>query len=279
MSLSISLASRMGMHLLPTTIKTTLANIERADTRLVVCLDEDDKDSRDYLDYGFLSDDRVIVSIEPQEDSLGEKYNRVLRIAPADVYLVMVDYAPFTTPGFDAKILRAAEIFPDDIGIIYNHLANLSFPEINAVTHRLAELMGGIYPPWFPYWFVDHWLDDIGRMIGRIVAVDVEIDAWRRPGTRFMREPAFWATLYDALGVERREIANRIMDAMWGSSFQKDMLRAGWPLIEERAFILNEQVRQKYGNVMRTPIDDRYARIKERAIVKMHELLDVMEAA
>lgn len=274
MKLSISLASRGRPDLLIPTIKTTLTNMALADTRMVVCLDTDDDRGVTNLP----DDPRVIYSVKPQEDSLGEKYNRVLSIAPADVYLVMVDYAPHVTPGFDRKILRAAEIFPDDIGIIYNHLANLSFPGMNAVTAPLAELMGGIYPPWFPYWFVDHWLDDIGRMIGRITFVDVEIDTHRRPGTRYMREPALWATLYDALKGERREIAERIMSVMWGSSFQKDLLRGAWPLIEQRAERINIEPRAA-GYVMNEPADDRYRRIRRRATDKLRELLAEMKEA
>jgi hypothetical protein len=281
MRLSISLATRGRPDLLIPTLRTTLANMELESTRLVVCIDEGDDVKRDYdFDYlGDLPDDnRLIYSVLPQEDSLGEKYNRVLRLAPADVYLVMVDYAPYVTPGFDRKILQAAEIFPDDIGIIYNDLANINFPQMNAVTGRLAQLMGGIYPPWFPYWFVDHWLDDIGRMIGRITYVDAKVDTTRRPGTRNLREPAFWATLYDALKPERRAIAGYVLDRLWGSKSHKDMLRSAWPLIEQRSDRINDLVRAQ-GNIMGVPSDARYRRIKERAVVKLHESLDRLEAA
>jgi hypothetical protein len=54
----------------------------------------------------------------------------------------MVDYVAFVTPGFDERVLEAAEVFPDGIGVVYNHLANLSFPFMNAVTKGYVEKPG-----------------------------------------------------------------------------------------------------------------------------------------
>src|SRR5262245_65609119 len=122
--------------------------------------------------------------LEPRAFSLGEKYNRILTLAPADVHLVMVDYAPHITEGFDEEILKAASIYSDGYAVIYNWWANLSFPGINAVTAKLAERMGGIYPTLYPYWWIDHHLDDIAQMIGRITFAEVAIDVSNRPGTK-----------------------------------------------------------------------------------------------
>src|SRR5262245_51752153 len=109
MRLSISLASRNRPDLLGPTLETTLGNIISDETRIVVALDEDDRYTLDKM--GDLpKNGRIIYDIRPQEDSLGEKYNRVLTIAPADVYMTMVDYGPHLTKGFDQKILKAATI-------------------------------------------------------------------------------------------------------------------------------------------------------------------------
>ena len=272
MKLSIILATRGRPHLLIPTIETTRAHIHRTDTNLVIAVDHDDEPTIQCL--AGIVDPQIVVSVMPREDTLGEKYNNRVPVAPADVYLVMVDYAPMATPGFDARILEAARVFPDGIGVIYgSKLPNLSFPEINAVTHGLVELMGGIYPPYFPYWFVDHWLDDIAKMIGRLAVADVVHNGSQRPGTMEMREPAFWASFYDDLAPLRRRQAEEIMAApdFADEPWRKDMLRSGWALIEARGRMINGNVRASVQGTSLTH-DARYARVKAQATALLRHL-------
>lgn len=273
MTLTAILATRGRSQLLLPTIERTLAHMALPETRLVIAVDHDDAATIAAL--AGITDQRVIISVMQREDTLGEKYNNRVPVAPADVYLVMVDYAPMATPAFDRLILDAARAFPDGIGVIYgNRLPNLSFPEINAVTHRLVDLMGGIYPPYFPYWFVDHWLDDLARMIGRIAVAEVRHDGSRRPGTQEMREPAFWASFYDDLAPLRRRQAREILEApdFCDEPWRKSMLIAGWGLIEERARIINTHVRASVVAASPLPHDLRYRRVKAQAAATLRQL-------
>lgn len=262
MKLTINLATRNRPEALRRTLDMTLANIREPDTTLMVSCDEDDAAG---IAVAEQYKDGVMVSIKPREDSLGAKYNRALTAAPADIYLAMVDYAPHVTPGFDTKICEAASLFPDGIGVVYNHMANLSFPVINAVTHGLAKQMGFIYPPYFPYWFVDHWLDDIARMIGRIAVADVTVDTTHRPGTMDRREPGFWSLLFDAGVVIRRECARNIIESaeFQEPAWRKKMLLGSLNLVEERSLMVNQYVRATASQMGPGPApDERYARIK-----------------
>ena len=56
-------------------------------------------------------------------------------------------------------------------------LRNLNAIEFGyqAPTAGLVAKLGYIYNPEYPFWFVDHELDDICRMIGRYVCVDVDV--------------------------------------------------------------------------------------------------------
>ncbi len=270
MILSIILATRGRPHLLIPTIEQTVENMRNLNTQLVVAVDDDDKATLDAFAARSWSE-RVILSRHEREDSLGEKYNSRLTVAPADVYLVMVDYAPHATPGFDQKILDAASIFPDGIGVIYNHMANLLFPQINAVTHRMVELMGGIYPRHYPYWFVDHHLDVVAKMIDRYVGADVELDTSRRPGTMDAREPGWWATFFDAMAPARREIARRIIEApdFDEPGWRKWMLVSRWDLIEEVSKRHHDIMRHEMRGKGSTNFDERYLRIKTKAMQVM----------
>lgn len=283
MKLAINLATRGRPELLLKTVEQTLANIRESGTTLMLSVDADDEATIAILprirDLEHWIGDKCWIA--DREDTIAAKWNRVLTVIPdADVYMPMCDDGPVLTPGFDTTILEAAERFPDGIGVVTNYLENLTFPGIQAVTADLARLMGYIYPPLFPYWFVDHWLLDISRMIGRDWFVDVKLDcASNRPPTMEMREPAFWATFYDVLAPERREQAETILSHTYNTTWQTDMLRSQWPKWEQHSRMINDICRNNDGFKMGPAPDDRYLRVKTAALEKMRVYLPLLEAA
>jgi hypothetical protein len=272
MRLTIALATRGRPELLKETLARTSPMIERDDTMIVVLADADDEAMRHFYWFG----SNVAVSFAPREDSFGEKFNRAIKVCPADVYAVMVDYAPCVTQDFDTKILGAASLFKDGIGVVTGHLANYAFPQLQAVTAKWADLTGGIYPGYFPYWFVDHWVDDLARMTDRYAACDVWFDAAKRPGTQDQREPGFWATFYDAMRAERHKQADRIIDALDEPDWRKAMMRSRFHLVDERSVMINDACRRTEGTDKTT--DERYERIKAKAMAKL-KTLDLSWAA
>jgi hypothetical protein len=262
--LSIILATRRRPGLLARTVKTTLENSTLDTTRLIIAADDDDEGTLSMRDT--INDPRVIWSVEPREDSLGAKYNRVLKIAPADAYMVMVDYAPCMTKGFDEKILEAAQVYPDGYAFMVNHLANLSFSQMNAITHKLATKIGGIYPEHFPYWFVDHWFEDLAKQTARQVFVDVWMDCTRKQPTQEKKEPYEWGCLFDFLYVDRRRIAQSIINApdFDETPARKAALLRNEPLIREWSMIINSMLQSEQGNPVGEE-DLRYHRLKKKA--------------
>lgn len=263
------------------TVQRTLPNIVRGDTVLMVSIDEDDEPTREAATL-FPSEAPIVVDVRPREDALGEKYNRVLD-RWAEIYLPMVDYCPQITHGFDRKIVEAANRFPDGIGVVYGHMANFSFPNTQAVTRNLVNMMGYLYPPYFPYWFVDHWVDDIAKLIDRISFADVQIDVMRKDhGTQERRDLQFWTTFYDAGRIVRRRMAREIvespkfLDAQW----RKDITLAAHPLIEFRSQWINDSVRSDAANIGESEGDggERYQRIKAKALALLAEWAPDMEA-
>ncbi len=249
MSLAINLATRGRPDLLIKTVERTLPNISREDTVLMISVDDDDAPTIKALaERGWVNDVKhggIHVDIAPREPSLGAKYNRVLtRLPDAEIVLAMVDYAPHITPEFDQKILDAASVFPDRIGVVYNRLANMAFPQINAATREWCEITGYFYPPYFPYWFIDHWLDDVARITDRIAFAPVEIDVAPRPGTQNMRDLAFWSEFFARLYPERRRQAQAIIKVLDEPDWRKRLLYARHPLIEQRSVWLSQSVTQ-----------------------------------
>lgn len=277
MKLTIALATRGRPHLLIPTVRTTLKNIRNPLTKLVVMADEDDEAT--VLCRKQIEKLGASMHVAPRAKSLGEKYNAVMSVELGDVYLSMVDYAPHVVEGFDQRILDAAAIYPDGYAVVYNWWANQGFPGINAVTHKMAVKMGGIYPPLYPYWWVDHHLDDVARMTGRIVFADVNIDTSSRkegpgqPWTQGKRDTWIWALLFDVLITERQAVARSIIesDDFDETPARKRALLNNFPWIAHHSAIINSAARQDPGVTL--PPDDWYAGVKETGLAKLRSML------
>lgn len=279
--LVINCATRGRPELLKASVSQTLGKMDLDDTLLMISLDEDDEPSiraaKEILSR------RVMLSVLPREDSLGAKYNRMLSV-PAECYLAMVDYAPHTTQGFDKLILAASQAFPDGIAAVVNHLANASFPQINAASHGFVKACGYFYEPYYPYWFIDHAFQDIAKMLQRQVFADVLVDVSKRPGTQELRDPYFWSIFYDMMAVRRRALFHQIVEtALDEPPWRKAVLQSGLHHhIEYQSQWINDQLRRqvKSGEIALAQGDGgpRYARLKAQAIKMLGEIISQLEA-
>jgi hypothetical protein len=279
MNLVINLATRGRPEQALQTIKETLPLIEWMNTIFMVSLDDDDKESIEAFSNSPLLDS-IKLSIEPREDTVAGKWNRALKI-PGDVYLPMADTNPYTTIGFDSNILNAANLFPDRIGMVVGRLVNGSFSGTMAPTAKFCELFGNrIMPEHFPYWFADHWLDDVVHVVGRRVFTNGVTRDERKHTTQELREPNWWAKWFDAGYMIRRKEAFAIIDGMNEPPWRKQVQRSLCPLVERRSWHINEHVRfhhrewiTHYGANLNDP---RYQRTKARALAMLPEMLKGM---
>jgi FkbM family methyltransferase len=274
-------------HIIPTrgrpdrlleTVRHTALNMARADTRMLICVDDDDQPTLDIIPLLCKADDRIAISIKPREDSRGEKYDRALTEAPADLYLLGVDTVPILTPSYDQIFVDAADLFPDRIGCVYGPMANLSFPTLQAITARMADLIGYLYSHEYPFWFVDHELHDLCTMTGRYVFVDVAMPQNRTMQTIRLREVAWWANYFDAMAIERRATAHKIIDAMSMSEWEKAIRRTQYPVTELGSVKINNYVRGIADQIEKQrgedlPPDAGYLRLKAAAEAKLRAML------
>lgn len=279
MKLVISLATRGRPEQLVETVTKTAANLVLPNTEYIIQVDEDDKPTIDLLSRVPL-DKRVKVNVGPREDTIAEKWNRAQE-EEADVYMSAADDDPFTTHGFDGKILDAASLFPDGIGVVYGHLANASFPCAAGWTRKWVDQLGYIFPEYFPYWFVDHWTDDLARITGRISVADVRTDQSKVGKTQEMREPGWWASWFDAAHLIRRKEAFKIIDALDEPQWRKEMQKSTHPIVEYRSRWINDGVRRQNEQLSNWSgldnTDPRYVRLRDKAVAMIPELLDGMD--
>jgi len=282
MKLAISLPTRGRPERVHDTVVRSIANWRSPETVLWVMSDHDDPATHDAvqkLEKAY--PDRVKLSVKQREDTIAAKWNRILDLEPtADIYLAGADDDPYVTIGYDKNICEAAARFPDGIGMVYGHMANASFSRAVAPTKGLVEKMGYMFPEYFPYWFVDHWTDDLAKLIGRISFADVMTDQTNPGKTQEMREPGWWATWFDAAYMMRRQQAINIIRAndFCGESWEKELLIRNAPLLEFRSRWTNTHVRsndtiyQQWSGLSND--DPRYLRVKSRAVALIPSLLD-----
>lgn len=279
MRLTVTIASRGRPALLNQAIDAALSNAALPSTRVLAAVDQDD----DATLAEVKERSRLKISVRKREDSVGAKWNRALRELPADVTMMATDNSVIASPGYDREIIDAARLFPDGIGCVYTKMANASFPHYQAVTSRWADIVGRIYPTYFPYWFVDHWLDDVARMTGRIIMTDVVVDDTSRQGLRTteMRDVRLWCALFDSLQEERREEARRLIAKMDDQPWRKALQLRSFPQVEARSLWINQMCRAsaeaiEYYRGAGAP-DERYARIKEVGSDRLRERIADLE--
>lgn len=279
MRLTVTIASRGRPALLNQAIDAALSNAALPSTRVLAAVDQDD----DATLAEVKERSRLKISVRKREDSVGAKWNRALRELPADVTMMATDNSVIASPGYDREIIDAARLFPDGIGCVYTKMANASFPYYQAVTSRWADIVGRIYPTYFPYWFVDHWLDDVARMTGRIIMTDVVVDDTSRQGLRTteMRDVRLWCALFDSLQEERREEARRLIAKMDDQPWRKALQLRSFPQVEARSLWINQMCRANAEAIENDrgagAPDERYARIKEVGSDRLRERIADLE--
>lgn len=284
--LVISLATRGRPEQLITSVKKSIGNWSHPETMMQIQVDDDDTQTIEALKDPLLFEahlpldtQRVEVNVGPREDTIAAKWNRILKV-PADVYMYHADDDPYIVKGYDQLTLDAAARFPDGIGAVFGHLANLSFSCTYAATSKYVKKLGFLLPDYFPYWFCDHWTDDLARMLGRISFAHITTDQSKAGVTQEMREPGWWATFYDAAYLFRRDQVMKIFNDPEFQSplWQKELLLSCFPLIDVRSRMINQSVRNESarlsgwaGNLKH---DERYMRVKDRAIAMVPKLLN-----
>lgn len=286
MQLVVSLPTRGRPQQLLDTVRRSVSNWVLPNTKMVIVADDDDPPTLALFQSGELEkiSTNIVPTVLKRPDTVAAKWNAALAV-PADLYLIDADDAPFITPGYDAKLLEAARHFPDGIGMVYGHMANLSFSGVLAPTAKFCEKLGYIFPEHFPYWFVDHWIDDICRLIGRCTFADVRTDQTRVGKTQEMREPGWWATWFDAAYLMRHDISRQIIgDSEFATPqwMRQAMLSlppsvAGARIDTWSKYGPNGGVRdqEQRGQLPIThTVTDRYLRIKQRAVDMVPHLLN-----
>lgn len=100
---------------------------------------------------------------------------------------------------------------------------HISFPAMSSeMAAWLRAEQGFVHAPWFPFWFTDTWLTELGAMSGMTapLAFDVE-QPGGRGATHGLRDLRFWADFFEMGRPMRSKVAEKLILA----SYPKGCLR------------------------------------------------------
>lgn len=270
MNLSLLIASRgRPVDLLATVIEIDQL-VARPDLLTIsVALDWDD-DSNPEPPQGIRS--KLVWSVSEREDSLGQKYNRCAANAPADVYVLGADDNIFAAKGWDDLIRAKLGEFNDNFGFVYFGRLDGTLPTQMAIPHQIIEAQGFLFPPYWPVWFHDTWIDEIAHMTGRILWAEIPVkEIGGRGKSRGVREISFWTTLFEGLRLGRAQIADTLSKQFNPPWLQTQLLQRREILnmffASRMERLRNPRTAHEFEKRMSfdAPEDERYLRIKAKA--------------
>lgn len=199
-------------------LRETTAKKDRVSIWLYV--DDDDAvtieaiNKKQFPDPGF----PVNWKIGPRPGGLGETHQALWLASgrTSQVYVTSVDDARFITPGWDDMVRAECDKYPDGVLLAFPHDPMTA----DQATYPIfgwgwLNALGYIYPGYFPYWFDDKWVDQIGRMAGRCTKLTFELPPIGGKGrTKRMRNLPFWTQFLHLMLEERKEAARTLIQAM-----------------------------------------------------------------
>lgn len=207
MKLGIVLPSRNRPAGLKRMVASLLDNAAKPDrVRIFAGLDEDDPTLPQTENIA--NCERVI---RPPETTCARMIDNLSLIAEqtCDATIRMDDDFICETRGWDdnAECMTGLGLWrPDDR--THSH-GFLSFAAMSTEMARwLRAKQGFVHAPWFPFWFTDTWLSEIGDMSGLKAPLAMSISQPEgRGATHGLRDIDFWTTFFDGFRMTRAQVA------------------------------------------------------------------------
>jgi len=150
-----------------------------------------------------------------QPASLGEIHNLTWRACTSGsgIFMLHADDTAFLTPGWDDIIRAAFNKYPDRILVAHPHDPELHEPTFQMIlSAEWMRVTGRFSTAYFPFWFDDTWLDQIGQIIGRREQLGFKLGLIGGKGeTTRMRNMAFWTGFFNHTLDERVETARQLL--------------------------------------------------------------------
>ena len=136
----------------------------------------------------------------PRSKTLAICINQLAAHAKGKLLFFLGDDYVINVPDWPDRILKSATKMPNDIGVLYPRcIFHKGFASLPIISRRMYEYLGYYMAPYFPFWYIDAWWDEIGEMLD--AKIEIDLDATLPDGkgeTHGLVDLYFWADFYDA---------------------------------------------------------------------------------
>jgi len=220
--ISILCGTRGRPEMLAKSLESLKANtVQKEKTHLWIYVDDDDQIMRQAIENKTIPESGLPVHwhIAPRTAGLGQIHQALWNASgrASEVYMFASDKSDFATPGWDDVVRSQAAKHRDGVMLAFAHDPNTADQGTYPILGwNWIKTLGYFFPGYFPFWFDDLWMDQIGRMVGRFVKLPIVIApvGGARGRTQRMRNVPFWTRFFQLMLPERKDAARKLIAAM-----------------------------------------------------------------
>jgi hypothetical protein len=254
----------------------------RASGPVEILLGIDDDDAETIAWAQQRQDVTPVVAARP--DTLGAVTNGLAARARGDLILGLVDDMEILTPQWDVELAAvAARVSPhgEPFAFYFDDPTAPGFPSVWGLNRSWVDICGFACAPWFPYWWGDTWIMEVGMACGRLFPVPVLTGQIAGRGkTTGIRDVAWWSDFFAKTRPLRMQMAEAIAEATHPPDVQRRLKDVQPQVAEHFARMQAEMQSDDRAAVLEEELSsgdapgERYARAKaaaERFIEEMNE--------
>ena len=164
---------------------------------------------------------------DPRPPTLGEKLNILATRARGDILWFFGNDMTMETMDWPAKFREVCAALPNGIGVPFvRDPLNPDHPTYWLMTRVMRDAIGFYAAPWFPYWFIDTWMDALGTMTGLRFPIDVDVAPQGGRGlTHGMVDLPFWVEFFQGTHPLRLRDATELIVRAFGPDSEEGKAR------------------------------------------------------
>jgi hypothetical protein len=210
--ISVLTPTRRRLDKLPHAVQSLRAHAS-GPIEIVLGIDDDDADT---IAWAQQHPDLTAV-VAPRPDTLGAVTNGLAAVARGNLLLGLTDDMEILTPQWDVELERvAARVSPngEPFAFYLDDPTAPGFPSVWGVSRSWVDICGFACAPWFPYWWGDTWIMEVGMACGRLFPVPVLTGQIAGRGmTTGLFEVAWWSDFFSKTRPVRMQMADAIAAA------------------------------------------------------------------
>ncbi len=195
---------------------------EKVDFWLLI--DEDDTETLALIDGGELDGIGIKLSYHVGERpiTLADGLNKLWQVSSnGGIYVYMSDHYQMLTDGWDAELRDTFNLGPEDrcqVVQIEDTLRGSDDLILWALSAEWVNIVGRFVPPYFPYWFIDMWIDHVAKMLDRKVGNSIFVKPINQGpvGTTRLWHLGYWYRFFQLLLFERMSEVETILHRIHG---------------------------------------------------------------